>query len=72
MTTDDRLNSIIVKGTQSEMELAAKLISKLDVRTQEVLIEAFVVEASDNWQQELGVCGNGCGRGCFRYHCWCN
>lgn len=55
VTTDDRLNSIIVKGTQSEMELAAKLISKLDVRTQEVLIEAFVVEAADNWQQELGV-----------------
>lgn len=55
ITTDDRINSIIVKGTQSEMELAAKLISKLDIRTQEVLIEAFVVEASDDWQYELGA-----------------
>ncbi len=55
ITTDERINSIIVKGTQSEMELAARLISKLDIRTQEVLIEAFVVEASDDWQYELGA-----------------
>ena len=55
ITTDDRINSIIIKGTKTEMELAAKLISKLDIRTQEVLIEAFIVEASDNWQYELGV-----------------
>ena len=55
ITTDDRTNSVIVKGTISEMELAAKLISKLDVRTQEVLIEAFVVEAGDDWQYELGA-----------------
>ena len=55
ITTDDRINSIIVKGTQSEMELAAKLISKLDIRTQEVLIEAFIVEADDDWQYELGA-----------------
>ena len=55
ITTDERINSVIIKGTKSEMELAAKLISKLDIRTQEVLIEAFVVEASDNWQKELGV-----------------
>ncbi|MBJ7380701.1 MAG: type IV pilus secretin PilQ [Polynucleobacter sp.] len=55
ITTDDRINSIIIKGTKSEMELAAKLISKLDIRTQEVLIEAFIVEASDNWQFELGT-----------------
>jgi type IV pilus assembly protein PilQ len=55
ITTDDRINSIIVKGTPAEMELAAKLISKLDIRTQEVLIEAFVVEADDDWQFELGA-----------------
>ena len=55
VTTDERTNSIIVKGTESEMELVAKLISKLDIRTQEVLIEAFVVEASDNWQFALGT-----------------
>lgn len=55
ITTDERTNSIVIKGTKSEMELAAKLISRLDIRTQEVLIEAFVVEASDNWQRELGT-----------------
>jgi len=55
ITTDERINSIIVKGTKSEMELAARLISKLDIRTQEVLIEAFIVEATDDWQRELGV-----------------
>ncbi len=55
ITTDDRINSVIVKGTPSEIELAAKLISSLDVRTKEVLIEAFVVEADDDWQFELGA-----------------
>ncbi len=55
ITTDERTNSIVVKGTIPEMELASKLISKMDVRTQEVLIEAFVVEAGDNWQSELGT-----------------
>ena len=55
ITVDERLNSIILKGTVSEIELATKLISKLDVRTRQVLIEAFVVEASDNFQQELGA-----------------
>ena len=55
ITTDDRTNSIVVKGTVSELDLTSKLISKLDVRTQEVLIEAFVVEAGDNWQQALGT-----------------
>ena len=55
ITTDERINSVIIKGTKSEMELAARLISKLDIRTQEVLIEAFIVEATDDWQRELGV-----------------
>jgi type IV pilus assembly protein PilQ len=33
--------------------LAARLISKLDIRTQEVLIEAFIVEADDDCQYEF-------------------
>jgi type IV pilus assembly protein PilQ len=55
VTTDDRTNSVVVKGTVAELDLTSKLINKLDVRTQEVLIEAFVVEASDNWQRALGT-----------------
>jgi len=55
ITVDERLNSIILKGTASEIELATKLIANLDVRTRQVLIEAFVVEASDTFQQELGA-----------------
>lgn len=55
ITVDERLNSLIVKGTRQEIELVSKLVSRLDVRTRQVLIEAFVVEAADNFQQELGA-----------------
>jgi len=55
ITVDERLNSLVVKGTRQEMELVSKLVSQLDVRTRQVLIEAFVVEANDGFQQELGA-----------------
>lgn len=52
---DDRINSLIVKGTLDEVNLVAKLIEKLDVRTRQIMIEAFIVEATDDFQKELGT-----------------
>ncbi len=52
---DERTNSLIVKGTREEMDLVAKLIEKLDIRTRQILIEAFIVEALDNFQEEFGA-----------------
>lgn len=52
---DERTNSLIVKGTREEMDLVAKLVEKLDIRTRQILIEAFIVEALDNFQEEFGA-----------------
>ncbi len=55
ITIDSRLNSLIVKATEDELNLIAKLIIQLDVRTKQVLIEAFIVEANDDFRKELGT-----------------
>ena len=55
VVVDERTNSLIIKGTEAELDLVSKLIEKLDVRTRQILIEAFIVEALDNFQDEFGV-----------------
>jgi len=55
ITVDKRINSLIVKATNEELELIAKLIKKVDVRTKQILIEAFIVEASDDFDKALGA-----------------
>jgi len=55
ITIDQRLNSLIIQATKSELDLIAKLISEVDVRTKQILIEAFVVEATDDFSEELGA-----------------
>ncbi|MBC8554367.1 MAG: type IV pilus secretin PilQ [Candidatus Brocadiales bacterium] len=54
ITIDERLNSLIVKATEDELELIARLIGEIDIRTQQILIEAFIVEADDDFKKELG------------------
>lgn len=54
ITIDERLNSLIVKATEDELELIARLIDAIDIRTEQVLIEAFIVEADDDFKKELG------------------
>jgi Type II secretory pathway, component HofQ len=55
VTIDERLNSLIIQATKSELDLIARLIKEVDVRTQQVLIEAFIVEATDDFSKELGA-----------------
>ena len=55
VTIDERLNSLIIQATKSELDLVAKIIKELDVRTKQVLIEAFIVEATDDYSKELGA-----------------
>jgi len=62
---DLRTNSLIVKGTRSELDAIARLIERLDTRTRQILVEAFIVEVADNFNEEfgarLGVMGRGTG-----------
>jgi len=55
ITIDERLNYIIVKATKEELDLIETLIAQLDVRIKQVLIEAFIVEASEDFGQALGA-----------------
>ena len=55
ITIDKRLNSLIIKATKSELDLISRLIGEVDVRTKQILIEAFIVEATDDFGKELGA-----------------
>jgi type IV pilus assembly protein PilQ len=55
ITIDERLNYIIVKATEEELDLIETLIAELDVRIKQILIEAFIVEASESFGQGLGA-----------------
>jgi type IV pilus assembly protein PilQ len=54
ITVDERLNSLIIQATKPELDLVARLIKEVDVRTKQVLIEAFIVEADDTYSMKLG------------------
>jgi len=54
ITVDERLNSLIIQATKTELDLVARLIAEVDVRTKQVLIEAFIVEADDTYSMKLG------------------
>jgi len=55
ITIDERLNSLIIKATKPELDLISRLIKEVDVRTKQILIEAFIVEATDDFGKELGA-----------------
>ena len=55
ITIDQRLNSLIIKATKLELDLISRLIGEVDVRTKQILIEAFIVEATDDFGKELGA-----------------
>jgi len=54
VTVDKRTNSLIVKGTKDELDLISRFIAEIDIRTPQILIEAFIVEATDDFKKELG------------------
>ncbi|MBI5573264.1 MAG: secretin and TonB N-terminal domain-containing protein, partial [Elusimicrobia bacterium] len=53
--TDERTNSIIVTSTPEGLLAAAALINKLDVRPEQVLIEAKIVEISVGDTKDIGI-----------------
>ena len=52
---DDRTNTLIITDLPSKREAYEKLIEVLDTRTQQVMIEARIVETDRNFEQNLGV-----------------
>jgi type IV pilus assembly protein PilQ len=52
---DTRTNTLFVQDTPAHLEEARKLIKQIDVPVRQVMIEARVVVASDNFGKNLGV-----------------
>ncbi|MFC4260305.1 type II secretion system secretin GspD [Marinobacter lacisalsi] len=52
---DEGLNALVLRGEPSMMQEAEMIISQLDVRRAQVMIEAAIVEISDNLGSGLGV-----------------
>ena len=55
VAVDERSNQIIVKDIQQGISNVAELISKLDLRTPQVLLETQIVEAQRNFLRDLGT-----------------
>lgn len=55
ITTDDRQKSLIVKAPRKELNQIVGLVDKIDVRTKQILIEAFIVEAGKDFDMRLGA-----------------
>lgn len=52
---DEALNALVVRAEPSVMSEVRNLVSQLDVRRAQVLIEAVIVEVSGNNGEEIGV-----------------
>jgi type IV pilus assembly protein PilQ len=55
ITEEKTTRSIIVRGKVKDLDVVDKVLKEIDVRTKQVLIEAFIVEASSDFERALGV-----------------
>ena len=57
MQIDERTNSLIVKDTVESIDRIKKIIETLDTQTPQIMIEAKIVEANENYQKTIGISG---------------
>ena len=55
ITEEITTRSIIVRGKSEDLDVVNKIIGEIDVRTKQVLIEAFIVEAVSTFEKALGT-----------------
>ena len=55
ITEEKTTRSIIVRGKEKDLDVVDKIIKEIDIRTKQVLIEAFIVEANSDFERALGV-----------------
>ena len=54
ITEEDTTRSIIVRGHKPDLDVIDAVIREIDVKTKQVLIEAFIVKATSDFQKALG------------------
>ena len=55
ITEEVTTRSIIVRGKEKDLDVVDKVIKEIDIRTKQVLIEAFIVEANSDFERALGT-----------------
>ena len=55
ITVENTTRSIIVRGHEPDLDVIDAVIREIDVKTKQVLIEAFIVEADSTFQKALGT-----------------
>ncbi|MBD1551832.1 type IV pilus secretin PilQ family protein [Pseudomonas typographi] len=55
ITVDDRTNSIIAYQTQESLDELRRIVAQLDIPVRQVMIEARIVEATVDYDKQLGV-----------------
>ena len=55
ITEEKTTRSIIVRGKDKDLDVVNKVLKEIDIKIQQVLIEAFIVEASSEFEKKLGT-----------------
>jgi len=55
MSVDARTNTIIITDIASNVEQSTQIVKKFDTPVKQVMIEARIVEAGDNFTRDLGI-----------------
>ena len=55
VTEEKTTRSVIVRGKENDLNVVNTLIREIDIRTKQVLIEAFIVEANSDFERALGT-----------------
>jgi type IV pilus assembly protein PilQ len=55
LTVDSRTNTLLIQDTDAKLEEIRRLVDRLDVPVQQVLIETRIVIATDDFARDLGA-----------------
>ena len=55
ITEENMTRSIIVRGRKPDLDVIDAVLKEIDVKTEQVLIEAFIIDATSKFARELGA-----------------
>ena len=55
LTEEATTRSIIIRGKEKDLDTVSKVLKEIDIKTKQVLIEAFIVEANSDFEKAMGV-----------------
>ena len=55
IAADTQQNSLIINATKDDLDLIERVINEIDVKVDQILIEAVIIEATDMFDEQLGA-----------------